>query len=68
MLYIGWMVIVGDHGIKKRSFENFNFRAAQGEKLLKQVVHWPIQSCEPLLVENSHFTSLARVVTGSQQG
>ena len=25
MLYIAWMVILGDHGIKKTSFENFDF-------------------------------------------
>ena len=24
MLYIAWMVILGDHGIEKISFENFN--------------------------------------------
>ena len=41
MLYIAWMVILGDHNIIKISFENFDFSAAQGEKLHKQVVHWP---------------------------
>ena len=25
MLYIPWMVILGDHNIKKISFENFDF-------------------------------------------
>ena len=25
MLYIPWMVILGDHNIKKTSFENFDF-------------------------------------------
>ena len=35
MLYIPWMIILGDHGIKKTSFENFDFRAAQGDKLHK---------------------------------
>ena len=25
MLYIAWMVILGNHGIKKVSFENFDF-------------------------------------------
>ena len=39
MLYIAWMVILGDQGIKKISFENFDFLAAQGEKLHKQVVY-----------------------------
>ena len=42
MLYIPWMVILGDHGIKKISFENFDFRAAQGEKLHQQVVYQSI--------------------------
>ena len=25
MLYIPWMIILGDHGIKKTNFENFDF-------------------------------------------
>ena len=40
MLYISWMVILGDHGIKKKiSFEKFDCWAAMGEKLHKQVVY-----------------------------
>ena len=33
MLYIPWMVILSGDNIKKTSFENFDFAAAQGEKL-----------------------------------
>ena len=51
MLYIPWMVILCGHNIKKTSFENFDFSAAQGEKLQKQVVGRPIHSCKLLLVE-----------------
>ena len=48
MLYLPWMVLLGDHGIKKIRFENSDFLAVQGEKLHERVVHWPIK---PLLVE-----------------
>ena len=44
MLYISWVVILGDHDIKKISFENFDFWAAQGEKLHKQVVYESLAS------------------------
>ena len=47
MLYIPWMVILGGHNIKKTSFENFDFRAAQGEKLHKQVVYQSLGSPPP---------------------
>ena len=49
MLYIPWMVIFGDHGIRKMSFENFDFGAAQGEKLHKQVVYQSLGTPPPLL-------------------
>ena len=39
MLYIRWMVILGDFDIKKMSFGSFDFGAIQGEKVHKQVVH-----------------------------
>ena len=39
MPYMAWVVILSDHNIKKTSFGNFDFWAAQGEKLHKQVVH-----------------------------
>ena len=39
MVYIAWMVILGDHNIKNISFGNFNLLAAEGEKLHKQVVY-----------------------------
>ena len=67
MLYIPWMVILCGHNIQKISFGDADFGAAQGEKLHKQVVHRPIYPCKPLLVENSHFASLARVLTGPKQ-
>ena len=51
MLYILWVVIFGDHTIKKISSQNFDFWAAHGEKLHQQVVHRPIYSCKPLLME-----------------
>ena len=44
MLYIYWVVILGDHDIKKISFENFQFSAARGEKLHKQVVYLSLAS------------------------
>ena len=46
MLYIAWMVILGD-GIKKISFEKFDFCAAQGEILQKQVVYQSLGSPPP---------------------
>ena len=66
MLYIPWIVILGDHNIKKMSFENFDFGATQGEKLHKQVVHGPIH--QAIIGGNSHFASLARVLTCPRQG
>ena len=33
MLYIGYLIIVDGQSIKKISFENFHFSAAEGEKL-----------------------------------
>ena len=47
MLYVAWMVILGGHNIKKISFENFNFRAARGEKLHKHVVYQSLGSPPP---------------------
>ena len=47
MLYIPWMVILGDHNIKKTSFKNFDFWAAQGEKLHEQVVYQSLGSSPP---------------------
>ena len=44
MLYIPWMVTLGDHNIKKTSFENFDFWADQGEKLHEQVVYQSLGS------------------------
>ena len=61
------MVILSGHNIKTISLENFDFGAVQGENPHEQVVHRPVHSCEPLLVENRHFTSLARVLTGPRQ-
>ena len=66
MLYIAWMGILCGHNIIKTSFENFDFSAAQGEKLHKQVVYRPID--EAIIGGNGHFTFLAQVVTGSEQG
>ena len=47
MLCIPCMIILGDHNIKKVSFQNFNFRAAQGEELHKQVVYQSPRSPPP---------------------
>ena len=47
MLCIAWMVILGDHNIKKTGFENFYFSAVRGEKLHKQVVHPSLGSPPP---------------------
>ena len=47
MLYIPWMVILGDHNIKKTSFKNFDFWAAQGEKLHEQVVYQSLGTPPP---------------------
>ena len=47
MLYIAWMVILGDHNIKKTSFENFDFGGAYGDKLYKQVVYQSLGSPAP---------------------
>ena len=44
MLYIYWVVILGDRDIKKISFENFQFSAARGEKLHQQVVYLSLAS------------------------
>ena len=48
MLYVAWMVLLGDDNIKKISFENFDFRSAQGEKLHEQVVHQSLGRTPPL--------------------
>ena len=53
MLYIPWMVTLCGHNNKKTTFENFDFKAAQGEKL-----HRPIHYA--IIGGNSHFASLAR--------
>ena len=66
MLHIAWIVSLGDHNIKKISVENFGFRAAQGEKLNKQVVYRPIH--EAIIGQNSHFASWARVLTVPRRG
>ena len=49
MLYIPWMVILGDRNIKKTSFKNFDFWAAQGEKLHEQVVYLSLGTPPPPL-------------------
>ena len=41
MLYIPWMIVVSGQHIQKIRFGNFNFWAAQGEKLHKQVTELP---------------------------
>ena len=48
MLYIPWMVILGDHNIRKNKFQNFDFWAAQGEKLHEQVVYVSLGTPPPL--------------------
>ena len=48
MLYIAWIVILDDHGIKKISFETFNFRAPRGEKLHECVVYESLGKSLPL--------------------
>ena len=40
MLYIGYLIILDGQSIKKISFENSNFLAAEAGKLHKQVVPW----------------------------
>ena len=40
MLYIGNLIILDGQSIKKISFENSNFLAAEAGKLHKQVVPW----------------------------
>ena len=47
MLYISWMVILCGHNVKKISFENFDFGAAQGEKLHQQVVYQSLGTPPP---------------------
>ena len=47
MLYIAWMVILGDDNIKKTSFKNFHFSAVRGEKLHKQVCTNPLGGPPP---------------------
>ena len=47
MLYIPWMVILSGHNIKDTMFENFDFWAAQGEKLHQQVVYQSLGSTPP---------------------
>ena len=48
MLYIPWMIILGDHNISKKRFENFHFSSARGEKLHKQVVYPSLGRPPPL--------------------
>ena len=47
VLYIAWMVILGDDNINKMSFNNFDFRAVQSEKLHEQVVHQTLGNPPP---------------------
>ena len=47
MLYMPWMVILSDNNMKKTSFENFDFLAAQGEKLQEQLVYPSLGSPPP---------------------
>ena len=56
MLYIYCVVILGDHDIKKISFENFDFSAAQGEKVHQQVVYQSLASLG-LVAANSRLTA-----------
>ena len=39
--------MVGGHNIKKKSLENFDFGAVQGEKLHKQIVYQSLGSPPP---------------------
>ena len=47
MLYIAWMVILGDHNIKKISFKNFDFELAGVKNCIKQVVYQSLESPPP---------------------
>ena len=47
MLYIAGMLILSDQSIEKISFENFDFWAAQGEKLHQQVAYQSLGSPPP---------------------
>ena len=37
MLYISWMVILGDHGIKKMIFGNFDFELPRVKNCLRRL-------------------------------
>ena len=57
MLYTPWMVISEEDGIKKISFENFNFSAALGEKLQKQVVYQSLGTPAPRTQYHNKMTT-----------
>ena len=47
MLYITWMVVLGDDNTKKTSFKNLDFWAVRGEKRHKQVVYQSLWRTPP---------------------
>ena len=53
MLYIGYLIILDGQSIKKMSFGNFHFGAAEAGKLHKQVV--PYTPWEPLPPPNTQI-------------
>ena len=47
MPYIAWVVILSDHNIKKTSFGNFDFWAAQGENCISRLCTNPLGDTPP---------------------
>ena len=47
MFYIAYLIIVDGHNMKKISFENFHYGAAEAGKLHKQVVSQPLGTPPP---------------------
>ena len=48
MLYISWMIILGDHNIKKKMFRKLRFLSCP---LHKQVVYQSLGTCPPIRIE-----------------
>ena len=47
MLHIPWMIILGDHGIKKTSFENFDFEQPSVKNCISRLCTNPLGTPPP---------------------
>ena len=65
MLYIPWMVILGDHNIKKKGSKTSIFELSKVKNCKGKLCTGPFT--QAIIGGNSHFASLARALTGPRQ-